>query len=79
MGNGQYDPCASSCCSAGSNNWNSAWPAWGNSVVISGNSNNHYNPYASNTNTGTDGYYNPYYTNTNPLTQVGGSGRVNEK
>ncbi|KIH48091.1 hypothetical protein ANCDUO_21843, partial [Ancylostoma duodenale] len=67
-GNGQYSPCASSCCS-GWNNWNSgSWPAWGNSVVISGNSNDYYNPYATNTNAGGD-FYNPYYINTNPLTQ----------
>ncbi|KAL6743701.1 hypothetical protein Aduo_016715 [Ancylostoma duodenale] len=64
-GNGQYSPCASSCCS-GWNNWNSgSWPAWGNSVVISGNSNDYYNPYTTNTNAGSD-FYNPYY---NPLTQ----------
>ncbi|RCN46730.1 hypothetical protein ANCCAN_07268 [Ancylostoma caninum] len=66
-GNGQYSPCASSCCS-GWNNWNSAsWPAWGNSVVVSGSSNDYYNPYATNTNAGTDFYNN--YINTNPLTQ----------
>ncbi|EPB67585.1 hypothetical protein ANCCEY_13327 [Ancylostoma ceylanicum] len=70
-GNGQYSPCASSCCS-GWNNWNSAssWPAWGNSVVVSGSSNDYYNPYVTNTNNGND-FYNPYYINTNPLTQVG--------
>ncbi|KHJ94270.1 hypothetical protein OESDEN_05798 [Oesophagostomum dentatum] len=66
IGNNQYSPCASSCCSSGWNNWNSGFPMWGNSMVISGNG---YNPYTTNSDymfgNGVQGI------NTNPLTQAG--------